>query len=289
MNGERQTTATSVVHHTTPCLPLTHPSKTPSNHNNSHSSIIEQYPELRPSILGKLLQSFPLVHGSTVLGVAVWILGEYAALEPTLLSKAFDELVNAAGSPPFLPREEPSATAAAAAAAAAPAQQVVTKSVVLSDGTYATQAVLVPAGGADKAGAGGEDGKAVAPLRRCVSGGLLARCVCLFVCLIYKPSHLYTHNTNRALAAGDVFLGGVLVSSLTKLTVRALENGGSDAAAAKGMQARTLLVACGVGRMAEAKARGNVGAYAVRFRQRSGFVGGGGVFWGWMGVCVAKV
>jgi len=113
---------------------------------------------------------------------------------------------------------------------------LVTKSVVLSDGTYATQVAMVPTGGGRGGGGGGGAGgagedKSLTPLR-------------------------------RALLAGDVFLGGLLVSSLTKLTVRALETAGPLDEGCKEMQAKTLLVACGVGRMAEVKAKGNVGAYA---------------------------
>lgn len=49
--------------------------------------------------------------------------------------------------------------------------------------------------------------------------------------------HTRAHGVlDRALVAGDVFLGGLLVSSLTKLTVRALEAQGALSAPAKEMQ-----------------------------------------------------
>lgn len=67
------------------------PTQTAPKTLQKNSSIIEQYPELRPSVLGKLLQNFTAIHGSTVLGVAVWILGEYA-LEPSLMGRAFEEV-----------------------------------------------------------------------------------------------------------------------------------------------------------------------------------------------------
>ena len=70
---------------------------------------------------------------------------------------------------------------------------MVTKSVVLSDGTYATQVAMVPSNDPRVGNRGGEE--KVTPLR-------------------------------AALLAGDVFLGGLLVSSLTKLTVHALETAG---------------------------------------------------------------
>ena len=40
----------------------------------------------------------------------------------------------------------------------------------------------------------------------------------------------------RAITGGDVFLGGVLVAALTKLTVRGLENNGPTNDATKDMQ-----------------------------------------------------
>lgn len=193
-------------------------------------SIIEQYPIFRSSILGRLLGSFGSIHGNTVLGVAVWILGEYA-LESALRTQAFDCILANAGQPPYvskrvLGRDEGEGEGMGGQV---PAQQLVTKSVVLSDGTYATQMAMVPREGG-VVGMEGEE-KNSTPLR-------------------------------RALLAGDVFLGGLLVSSLTKLTVRALETGGPLDDTCKEMQAKTLLVACGVGGMAEVKAKGNVGAYA---------------------------
>jgi hypothetical protein len=67
----------------------------------------------------------------------------------------------------------------------------------------------------------------------------------------------------RALVGGDVYLGGILVAALTKLTVRALEVHGATAAPIKDMQIKTLTVLCGVARVADSKAKGNPGAFAV--------------------------
>jgi hypothetical protein len=58
-------------------------------------------------------------------------------VEPELLSQSFMELITNVGSPPFLPKV---VTKEEEAAAATPAKTTtVTKSIVLSDGTYATQ------------------------------------------------------------------------------------------------------------------------------------------------------
>lgn len=58
-------------------------------------------------------------------------------MEPELLSQSFMELITNVGSPPFLPKV---VSKEEEAAAATPAKTTtVTKSIVLSDGTYATQ------------------------------------------------------------------------------------------------------------------------------------------------------
>lgn len=67
-------------------------------------------------------------------------------MEPELLSQSFMELITNVGSPPFLPKV---VTKEEEAAAATPAKTTtVTKSIVLSDGTYATQVrqhIIMPA------------------------------------------------------------------------------------------------------------------------------------------------
>ncbi|CAM9394792.1 unnamed protein product, partial [Phaeothamnion confervicola] len=191
-------------------------------------SIVEQYPSLRPAVLGKLIVAVRDMASSSVLSVALWILGEYCQ-EAEVLSEAFRQLMDTVGPQPFdaaslLPAKVAAEAAeAAAAAAAARGPIVTTKNVVLSDGTYATQTfvqgALVP-----------ED-KAVPPLRKLIVGG-------------------------------DVFLGAGLAGCLTKMTLRAMEAQGPVASAVKDMQLATLGVLCGLARVVEGRTATHRGAFA---------------------------
>lgn len=116
---------------------------------------------------------------------------------------------------------------------------------------------MVPVGDALGKGAGAGEGEKMAPLRRCVPwsfGGVVCRrrrscwgtAPSVHSASIHahddKPTttHAITTIIHRALVAGDVFLGGLLVSSLTKLSVRALEAQGALSGPAKEMQVRLL-------------------------------------------------
>jgi hypothetical protein len=65
------------------------------------------------------------------------ILGEYA-IDGDLLAQSFNELLTNVGQPPFVPKVVPKEEEAPPAT---PTARTITKSVVLSDGTYATQVV----------------------------------------------------------------------------------------------------------------------------------------------------
>lgn len=71
------------------------------------------------------------------------ILGEYA-VDPEMLSSAFTELITNIGSPPFIQKTVSKDDEAAAGSAQPAKTTTVTKSVVLSDGTYATQVSVKP-------------------------------------------------------------------------------------------------------------------------------------------------
>lgn len=110
-------------------------------------AMVEQYPNLRDSVLRKLLANLSEVQTSAVLNVALWVLGEYAGLdgEVTLLDEAFDEVMANLGEPPFTaapPDTDPSDDFV---------PQAVTKNVVLADGTYATQTTMTEPPKAKKA------------------------------------------------------------------------------------------------------------------------------------------
>ncbi|EGZ30280.1 hypothetical protein PHYSODRAFT_263776 [Phytophthora sojae] len=135
-------------------------------------AMCESYPELRESILQKLMISFTDISLAKVYRVGLWILGEYATLPPQ---------DGAAYSKP------------------------VTKSVVLADGTYATEtSYSAPAA---KAGAEEEN---VPGLR-------------------------------RLLLNGDFFLGAAVASTLTKLCLR-VSNGDVASATARNAAIKKLVV-----------------------------------------------
>eukprot|EP00956_Cyclotella_meneghiniana_P030864 scaffold79193_cov19-Cyclotella_meneghiniana.AAC.1 len=101
-------------------------------------AIVERYPDLRPAILGKLINTIDQVSNSNVLCVCLWILGEYCETLDTV-KNAFDTITEELGEAPYIVQAEDKKAQEAAAAEAAKGPKMVTKNVVLSDGTYATQ------------------------------------------------------------------------------------------------------------------------------------------------------
>jgi coatomer subunit beta len=178
-------------------------------------AIVEQYPDLRVPLLTKLMNNLDTVAHTSVMGVCMWILGEYSE-EADVLREAFEEIMTQLGDPTFLVRQEDKAASERAAAEAAAGPKMVTKNVVLADGTYATQTVYTEAPKA-------KVDDSTPPLRRILLGG-------------------------------DVFLGAIVSSALTKLCLRASELPEIDPVETKAMTAKTVLVMCGVVKMAEVNA-----------------------------------
>jgi coatomer subunit beta len=176
-------------------------------------AIVEQYPTLREPLLSKLLKSLDDVASNQVLCVCLWILGEYTETAESVI-EAFEAITAQAGSPPFLLDVKDKEEAEKAAAAAAERPKIVTKNVVLADGTYATQSIYT------------EPPK-------------------------MSPLHDNMNALRRMLIEGDVFLGEILGSSLTKLCLRAGEFPELDPIRMKKMIASSVLTICGVVKMAE--------------------------------------
>jgi len=174
-------------------------------------AIVEQYPALRGPLLSKLLTSLDDVSSNQVLCVCLWILGEYTETVESI-TEAYEAITEQAGEPPFLPDIKDKEEAEAAAMAATP--KIITKNVVLADGTNATQSIY-----------------SEAP----------------------KASNIHdnTPALRRMLIEGDVFLGEILASSLTKLCLRASELPEFDAILLKKMTANSVLIMCGIVKMAE--------------------------------------
>ncbi|KAF0689425.1 Aste57867_19131 [Aphanomyces stellatus] len=151
-------------------------------------TMCETYPDLRPSILDKLMLSLVDIQSARVFRVALWVLGEYAsddAASETSIHAVFSAITAALGPLPFT-----TAVAAAVDAAKPPdAAKPTTKSVVLADGTYATETSYA----------------AAAPDTAALhaTAGLALR---------------------KLILAGDFFLASTVSSALTKLCARAVHN-----------------------------------------------------------------
>ena len=95
-------------------------------------AIIQEHPPLRSTLVPKLLESLGDIQSPPVMCVALWVLGEYTTPEDAL--STFDDIVKEVGPTPFVVHEE---TKTSDGGTEAP--KIVTKNVVLADGTYATQ------------------------------------------------------------------------------------------------------------------------------------------------------
>lgn len=165
-------------------------------------AVVDKYPELRPNILQQLINVLSEISNTSILCGCLWIVGEYC-LTPELQQDSFDTIVELLGEPPFLPQIKDSENKETEA------PKLVTKNVILSDGTYATQTSY-------------SEPKA-------------------------KPQETMTH-IRKMIVNGDVFLGIVLASCLTKLCLRATNDLPQSA---KQMTVKTILICCGIVRMAE--------------------------------------
>jgi coatomer subunit beta len=172
-------------------------------------AIVEQYPNLRAGLLTKLLSMMDQVSSNPVAYVGVWILGEYSD-SLSSIQEAFSTITTQLGEPPFLADEKDEK---AAAAAQHEKPKVITKNVILSDGTYATQTIY------------SEKSKKAAV-------------------------HDSTPHLRKMIIGGDVFLGELVASCLTKLCLKA-EDQQLDGVSLKKMVTTSLLIMCGIVKMAE--------------------------------------
>ncbi|CEG36146.1 coatomer subunit [Plasmopara halstedii] len=182
-------------------------------------AMCESYPDLRESILQKLMISFSEISRAKVYRVALWILSEYATLPPedgtesdTSIFEAANTIFTVIGSLPLAteamlktPTEDTEGPEIAAGTGAAYSKPV-TKSIVLADGTYATETSY--SGPAAKSAIAEDEN--VPGLR-------------------------------RLLLNGDFFLGAAVASTLTKLCLR-LSNGDLASATARDVAIKKLVV-----------------------------------------------
>jgi coatomer subunit beta len=188
-------------------------------------SILEQYPDFRPSIIRKIVDNFDEITTAEALRVGMWILSEFSdvvdpATGESMLQEGFDILVKSLGAAPYIPVvEDPAAEGAPAAAAVT---TYVTKNVVLADGTYAT--VTEAVGGPGATNKASQEKAADSHLRKLVVGG-------------------------------DIMLGTVVAVSCTKLALQSQFR-------SHNIVEDTLKIVAGVGKLAEMKRGERVGVNA---------------------------
>jgi coatomer subunit beta len=101
----------------------------------------ESLPAMRSEMLSKLLEAFGLIKSDRVVRAALWILGEYATTRGDI-EGTMKEILNAIGPLPIVDHELREAAEAEAEAENGPsAPQVVTRTRITADGTYATESV----------------------------------------------------------------------------------------------------------------------------------------------------
>ena len=137
-------------------------------------AIVEQYPTLRAGVLSTLVNSIADISKSDVMCVVMWILGEYC-VDSDSIREAFDEITRNLGDAPYIIAEKKED------GKKGDEPTMVTKNVVLADGTYATQTVMS------------------APP---------------------KSEDVSMTNLRRMVVQGDIFLCGILASTLTKFSLR---------------------------------------------------------------------
>jgi coatomer subunit beta len=180
--------------------------------------VCEEYPDLRPAVLAKLLGALPSVGNQAVLRGALWILGSYSET-PAEVKAAFQATLDGVGRLPLSPavadaaNESAAADDAPSAALPAPAPR---RPAVLADGTYATQIASDSKDGAGGGKAGGKaataaDGTSVPAIR----GHLLS---------------------------GGYFLGVTVCTVLTKLVLRVVAFENAPGALTNKVKAQAMLV-----------------------------------------------
>lgn len=210
-------------------------------------SVMEQYPDLRSTILEKLISNFSDISNAEAYRIALWIFGEYAhsgnideesdvSEDVSLLLESYRTVREHLGDAPYT---TPSAAAAASEGAAKEAAAVAaatTKNVVLKDGTYAS--VTTNTSAAETAA---KEAASIKHLRKLV---------------VTRP---------------DVLLGTCACVCLTKLNVKLLtitEFNKDKRGAKTSMQdtnkttLETLQCCAGIASLAENKRAGRVGVYA---------------------------
>ncbi|EGG03601.1 uncharacterized protein MELLADRAFT_44511 [Melampsora larici-populina 98AG31] len=187
--------------------------------------VVEKFPDLRSSIIEKLLQTFPEIKSGKVFRGALWIVGEYCTT-PSDMLETFSQIRKVIGEIPILASEQRLLDAAEAEAEAeASASENVnntkpsgptTTTKVLADGTYATETTfsVTATASLNKVKA-----QSKPPLRAMILGG-------------------------------DFYTGAALASTLTKLVLRFSEHS-KDSREINGLKAEAMLMMTSVIRVGQ--------------------------------------
>ncbi|RYH25815.1 hypothetical protein EON65_15195 [archaeon] len=190
-------------------------------------SIVELYPLFRVSILRKVIDNLDEITHADAMRVALWLLGEYAdthdpSTGESMLQDAFEAIKVLLGDAPFVPLKD-GETGSAGTSKNKAAEQVAT--------TYVTKNIVL----ADGTYASVTSQETIHNMDTNQDE---------------KMSHM-----RKCICQGDVLLGTVAAACMTKMTLKAGQNMPQFA-----LQA--LLVAAGVGRLAESKRGNRVGVHA---------------------------
>ena len=108
--------------------------------------VIEVHPEHRQAIFEKICDSFENIRSHLVIRVALWILGEYATTQKDI-ERAFDVIKRNVGALPlFVPKDLDQIDGESdknQGASASTGPKVITKTIILPDGSYGTETIVV--------------------------------------------------------------------------------------------------------------------------------------------------
>lgn len=196
--------------------------------------VCEEYPDLRPVVLSKLLIALPSIENQAVLRGALWILGAYSE-SPAEVKDAIQATMDGVGRLPLssasAAEDEEASGTEDTPAAASPSKPGKRRPTVLADGTYATQIAAETSNSAG--GVGVSDADKSGPAIR------------------------------RQLLAGGYFLGVTVCTTLTKLVLRVKSFDGAPDALVNKVKAQAMLVCASLlryGRSSAAAARIDDGA-----------------------------
>jgi len=99
--------------------------------------VIEVNPEHRQAIFEKICDSFEDIRSHLVIRAALWIVGEYAS-SPKDVEKAFETIKRNVGALPLFKEGDQTAEEAKAGG-----PKVITKTIILPDGSYGTETIVV--------------------------------------------------------------------------------------------------------------------------------------------------